>query len=102
MTCGGSIYHAHYRIYNFTLCLVALVDSMRYHNGMQFSTYDQENDRSSILNCAVKYKCNGWWYNSCLHVCLNAASDVAFGQGGPHWNHMGVITYSEIKVKQLI
>ena len=87
--------------YIILFCILdALTDRMVYHNGMQFSTYDQDNDLGGNTNCAVKWKCNGWWYKNCVEVCLNAASDAAFEQGGPLWYFMGVITYSEIKVKQ--
>ena len=73
---------------------------MVFHNGMQFSTYDQDNDLRNI-NCAMRWKCNGWWYKNCMQVCLNAASNEAFGEGGPFWRDMGVVTFTEIKLKQL-
>ena len=39
------------------------------HNGMKFSTYD--NDRTSY-NCAAQIKDNGgWWYNNCWNINLN-------------------------------
>ena len=88
-------------IYHVHCVLDALADHMGYHNGMKFTTYDQDNDLESAINCAVKIKCNGWWYKSCLYLCLNAASDVVYLQGGPHWYYMGVITFSEINMKQL-
>ena len=36
------------------------------HNGMAFSTYDQDHDRSSGSNCAEMKK-GGFWYNSCSY-----------------------------------
>ncbi|WAR31557.1 MFAP4-like protein [Mya arenaria] len=38
-------------------------DSMAYHNGMQFTTFDNDNDRSSV-NCAVKFT-GGNWFKAC-------------------------------------
>ena len=35
-----------------------------YHNGAKFSTYDNVNDLSRRLPCAVTSKC-GWWYYAC-------------------------------------
>jgi len=40
-----------------------------YHNGMKFSTFDQDNDLSSNLNCADG-RGGGWWYNCCYWACL--------------------------------
>ncbi|CAH1798503.1 unnamed protein product [Owenia fusiformis] len=65
-------------------------DSMTYHNGQQFTTYDQDNDMSSG-NCASTFK-GAWWYKSCHNsnlfglyvkgpVCPSYAQCVAWG----HW-----------------
>ncbi|XP_052106334.1 fibrinogen-like protein A isoform X7 [Mytilus californianus] len=41
-------------------------DGMSYFNGMKFSTYDQDNDKVSSLNCADHSSLKGgWWYNNC-------------------------------------
>ncbi|EAT36260.1 AAEL011633-PA [Aedes aegypti] len=38
-------------------------DSLSYHKSMKFSTFDSDNDLSS-LNCAKNYD-GGWWYKDC-------------------------------------
>jgi len=39
-----------------------------YHNGMNFTTKDHDNDMYSN-NCAV-YRRGGWWWNECMWACL--------------------------------
>lgn len=39
------------------------------HNGMMFSTKDNDNDRFKG-NCAAS-RGNGWWFNACHHSNLN-------------------------------
>ena len=44
-------------------------DAMATHNGMQFSTYDQDNDKNSG-SCAYREH-GAWWYKSCYRANLN-------------------------------
>jgi len=44
-----------------------------YHNGMNFTTYDQDNDEWSGVNCASD-RGGGWWYNVCYMACLTCNS----------------------------
>jgi ficolin len=44
-------------------------DGMARQNGMNFTTYDEDNDRGQG-NCALAYK-GAWWYNYCHHSNLN-------------------------------
>ncbi|NXT78948.1 FIBG protein, partial [Zapornia atra] len=44
--------------------------SFTYHNGMQFSTYDNDNDRFIEGNCAEQDG-SGWWMNRCHAAHLN-------------------------------
>ena len=46
------------------------------HNGMKFSTADNDNDKHSSFNCAAADK-NGWWYNACLHINPNNQPPIA-------------------------
>ena len=44
-------------------------DSLAYHNGMKFSTRDNDNDKDSG-NCA-QYWNGAWWFNICFSSHLN-------------------------------
>lgn len=60
-------------------------DSMAYHNGRSFSTFDKDTD-SAITNCALSYK-GAFWYKNCHRVNLmgrygdNNHSQVSRWQG---------------------
>ncbi|RUS70299.1 hypothetical protein EGW08_021938 [Elysia chlorotica] len=45
-------------------------DSLKYHNGQNFSTFDQDNDLGPIGNCAKRYY-GAWWYKYCHQSSLN-------------------------------
>lgn len=45
-----------------------LGDSMTYHHGRPFSTYDHDND-IAVTNCALSYK-GAFWYKNCHRVNL--------------------------------
>ncbi|KAM8718105.1 hypothetical protein ACLKA7_004762 [Drosophila subpalustris] len=44
-------------------------DSLDYHRGMKFSTFDKDNDKWEGVNCAIRYT-GAWWYNDCQHSQL--------------------------------
>ncbi len=54
----------------WTLSLLCLFvgDSMTYHHGRPFSTYDHDND-IAVTNCALSYK-GAFWYKNCHRVNL--------------------------------
>ncbi|XP_072027962.1 uncharacterized protein [Amphiura filiformis] len=45
-------------------------DCLGYHNNMQFSTYDRDNDVYSSTSCAVIWQ-GAWWYKTCHRSHLN-------------------------------
>ena len=45
----------------------SLNDLSAYHNGLAFSTYDNENSYNS--SCSKRYSA-GWWFNKCFLFCL--------------------------------
>ena len=49
-------------------------DGMAYQNGMQFSTFDADNDNNGD-NCAYKAQ-GGWWYNTCYRANLNGPHTI--------------------------
>ncbi len=44
-------------------------DGFGYHNQMQFTTWDRDNDEHSTVNCATSL--GGWWFKSCYGCILN-------------------------------
>jgi len=77
-------------------------DSLTYHKGLQFSTYDQDNDDWSGVDCAEKYR-GAWWYNACHLSNLNGEyNNTAHGQG-VNWMNWLDNTYSlrftEMKIR---
>ena len=62
-----------------------------YNNGMPFSTYDRDHDKS-FRNCAKAFLA-GWWYKSCYYVI----------GGGPNlrFHPDGSLLYFEMKIRLL-
>ena len=47
-------------------------DPIAYHNGMNFTTRDSDNDQHSSINCAqIHGPGGGWWYNQCMQIQPN-------------------------------
>ncbi|XP_065903988.1 fibrinogen-like protein A [Dysidea avara] len=55
---------------------IADQDVFAYHNGMKFSTFDNDNDLSSWNGAAVDG--NGWWFNKGYRISPNWDTPVAY------------------------
>jgi ficolin len=77
-------------------------DALAWHNQMQFTTKDSDNDGDSLGNCAVVHK-GAWWYNGCYYSNLNG---LYLGAGkishtGTQWNrwHYYSMKKTEMKIR---
>ena len=53
------------------------------HSGMNFTTYDQDNDLDYFSNCAVAWD-GGWWHNVCFKICLTCGWSSHFWASLPN------------------
>ncbi|XP_043355025.1 tenascin isoform X9 [Dermochelys coriacea] len=78
-------------------------DSMTYHSGRSFSTFDKDND-AAITNCALSYK-GAFWYKNCHRVNLMGRyGDNSHSQGVNwfHWKgHEYSIQFAEMKLRPI-
>nr|XP_039260834.1 fibrinogen-like protein A [Styela clava] len=83
-------------------------DSLTYHNNMQFSTKDSDNDdnHNTFLSghCAVDFK-GAWWYKSCHQSNLNGFYYEAFlnDARSVHWSSFKgykTLKFTEMKFRQ--
>uniref|UniRef100_A0A8C8RHD2 Fibrinogen C-terminal domain-containing protein n=1 Tax=Pelusios castaneus TaxID=367368 RepID=A0A8C8RHD2_9SAUR len=65
-------------------------DSLTEHNGLMFSTQDNDNDLN-IFNCAVTYK-GAWWYKDCHMSNLNGLY-----LGGVHESYADGVNWASSK-----
>ncbi|XP_031583117.1 tenascin-like isoform X3 [Oreochromis aureus] len=76
-------------------------DSMTYHQGRPFSTYDNDND-IAVTNCALSYK-GAFWYKNCHRVNLMGKyGDKSHSKGINwfHWKgHEHSIQFAEMKIR---
>uniref|UniRef100_A0A8C9VTS7 Tenascin C n=1 Tax=Scleropages formosus TaxID=113540 RepID=A0A8C9VTS7_SCLFO len=76
-------------------------DSMTYHHGRPFSTYDKDND-IAVTNCALSYK-GAFWYENCHRVNLMGRygdNSHSKGVNWYHWKgHEHSIEFAEMKIR---
>ena len=76
-------------------------------NGMQFSTWDRDNDRWSGASCAAYGGgLGGWWFSTCFYCNLNGpyvCGLVQRSEIGVLWQNLGSssrsLKYTEIKMR---
>ena len=75
-------------------------DSLAYHNLMEFSTKDNDNDQWSDGSCAISFA--AWWYNSCHISNLNGLYGV-YGTRGIHWGSWQgySLPFAEMKLRRI-
>ncbi|KAJ8286406.1 hypothetical protein GJAV_G00038910 [Gymnothorax javanicus] len=76
-------------------------DSLNYHQGRPFSTYDNDND-IAVTNCALSYK-GAFWYKNCHRVnVMGRYGDNSHSKGVNwfHWKgHEHSIEFVEMKMR---
>ncbi|XP_043096133.1 tenascin isoform X4 [Puntigrus tetrazona] len=76
-------------------------DSMTYHHGRPFSTYDNDHD-IAVTNCALSYK-GAFWYKNCHRVnIMGRYGDNSHSKGVNwfHWKgHEHSIEFAEMKIR---
>jgi len=65
-------------------------DSLSYHNGQKFSTFDRDQDLY-VQNCAA-LSSGAWWFKSCHFSNLNG-----FYLGGAHLSYANGINWAQWK-----
>ncbi|XP_034474858.1 ficolin-1-like [Drosophila innubila] len=68
-------------------------DSLRKHHGMQFSTYDRDNDREPNKHCAEFYTA-AWWYRGCHDSNLAGVYNTNTTGRGINWRSFRGVEYS--------
>ena len=82
-------------------------DSLSYHNGMEFSTKDRDNDRYGSGSCSSDYH-GAWWHKSCHYSNLNGKylHGRKLSASGVLWYHLkgnyDSLRQTEIKVRPTI
>ncbi|XP_034473680.1 ficolin-1-like [Drosophila innubila] len=67
-------------------------DSLSYHRGMKFTTFDRDNDRLNG-NCA-KGGSGAWWYNYCQSSQLTGKYNDTGNDKGITWDYFRGFKYS--------
>ncbi|GFO26143.1 fibrinogen related protein 12.1 [Plakobranchus ocellatus] len=77
-------------------------NSLEYHKGKPFTTFDRDNDDTSSENCA-ETQIGGWWYGACDTADLNSKWNGGADRG-LEWNALTAsssASFSEMKIRRL-
>ncbi|KAL7742371.1 hypothetical protein ACLKA6_019007 [Drosophila palustris] len=67
-------------------------DSLSYHRGMKFTTFDKDNDKWDEGNCAIEGT-GAWWYEECYQSQLTGTyKDNDFGKSVIWYHFRGSIS----------
>ncbi|XP_043238892.1 techylectin-5B-like [Amphibalanus amphitrite] len=77
-------------------------DSLSYHNGMKFSTFDRDNDATSG-GCS-SYNNGAWWYKNCQYSNLNGlyipgSTDTKRSVRWAHWRDQYSLNATTMKIR---
>ena len=80
-------------------------DSLAFHNGGQFSTWDRDNDNTTDNDCVQNCGRGAWWHTHCCYSSLNAvyhdkSNNKIVGIKWWHWHH--AFDYSLKATKMMI
>ena len=80
-------------------------DALRYHDGLPFTTIDNDNDQYLLRNCA-EMNYGGWWYGNCYKANLNGDYSILNDGFGVPWMSddyvMHYYTFAEVKMRPLL
>lgn len=87
-------------LYSSSLFIWIPGDSLQYHSGMFFTTYDSDNDNSGS-NCG-SIRRGGWWYNACHWSNLNGEYGNTNHGEGINWHSWKGVFYSMKEVIMMV
>ncbi|XP_033103917.1 fibrinogen-like protein 1 [Anneissia japonica] len=74
-------------------------ESLHYHNGMSFSTFDRDNDNLRSYSCSI-LSGSAWWFNKCSRTNLNGKYKLVNVWDGGRSSY--ILQFSELKVRRVI
>nr|XP_034309687.1 ficolin-1-like [Crassostrea gigas] len=76
-------------------------DSLWLHDGMSFTTYDNDNDNNGTVNCGSLFR-GGWWYHTCHTANLNGEYGNTIKSKGINWYYWKGFYYSMKEVRMMV